>query len=175
MTANSWTTQAAYDKWCRLNNFESKLLKVVQEHKDAALAADRAKQQSLDPHLTKELPREKACGVVVPTGKATHAYIIKLFKKNLTHLQDHINVGDLQISIRPSWIYLQNNKTSLVFLTCDAWQASNQDAYFGVTGHWNKGVSPNNWKNHSAFFGFTQMNTAHDGVRLGRALFKIIK
>jgi hypothetical protein len=44
-----------------------------------------------------------------------------------------------------------------------------------VTGHWNEEVSPNNWENHSALFGFTQMNTAHDGVRLGRALFKIIK
>lgn len=60
-------------------------------------------------------------------------------------------------------------------LTCDAWQASNQDAYFAVTGHWNEEVSPNNWERQSALFGFTQMNTAHDGVRLGRALFKIVQ
>jgi len=33
----------------------------------------------------------------------------------------------------------------------------------------------NNWENQSALFGFTQMNTAHDGGRLGRALFKIVK
>jgi len=62
-----------------------------------------------------------------------------------------------------------------VSLTCDAWQASNQDAYFAVTGHWNEEVSPNNWERQSALFGFTQMNTAHDGVRLGRALFKIVQ
>lgn len=60
-------------------------------------------------------------------------------------------------------------------LTCDAWQAGNQDAYFSVTGHWNEEVSLNNWENRSALFGFTQMNTAHDGVRLGRALFKIVR
>jgi len=57
--ADALLTQNAYDKWCGLNNFESKLPKVVQERKDAALAADRAKQQSLDPHLTKELPQER--------------------------------------------------------------------------------------------------------------------
>jgi len=62
-----------------------------------------------------------------------------------------------------------------VSLTCNAWQASNQDAYFAVTGHWNEEVSPNNWERQSALFGFTQMNTAHDGVWLGRALFKIVQ
>ena len=71
--------------------------------------------------------------------------------------------------------YLQKNTTGLVSLTCDAWQAGNQDAYFAVTGHWNEEVSPNNWENHSALFGFTQMDTAHDGVRLGHALFKVIR
>ena len=59
MRANVCLSQAAYDKWCGLNNFQSKLPKVVRECKNAALAADRAKQQSLDPHLTKEQPREK--------------------------------------------------------------------------------------------------------------------
>ena len=71
--------------------------------------------------------------------------------------------------------YLQKNTTGLVSLTCDAWQAGNQDAYFAVTGHWNEEVSPNNWENHSALFDFTQMNTAHDGVRLEHALFKVIR
>jgi hypothetical protein len=66
-------------------------------------------------------------------------------------------------------------KTGLVSLTCDAWQASNADAYFAVTGHWNEEVSPNNWEHQSALFGFTQMNTAHNGVHLGRALYKIVK
>jgi hypothetical protein len=44
-----------------------------------------------------------------------------------------------------------------------------------VTGHWNEETSTNNWEHQSALFGFTQMNTAHDGARLGRALYKIVK
>ena len=31
------------------------------------------------------------------------------------------------------------------------------------------------WEEHSALFGFTQLNSSHDGVRLGRALYKIVK
>lgn len=60
-------------------------------------------------------------------------------------------------------------------LTCDAWQASNQDAYFAVTGHWIEESAPSVWEQKSALFGFTQMNSAHNGVRLGRALYKIAK
>jgi len=62
-----------------------------------------------------------------------------------------------------------------VSLTCDAWQASNTDAYFAVMGHWIEEVSPGVVKENSALFGFTQMNTAHNGARLGRALYKVAK
>ncbi|KJA14863.1 hypothetical protein HYPSUDRAFT_208370 [Hypholoma sublateritium FD-334 SS-4] len=58
-------------------------------------------------------------------------------------------------------------KIGLVSLTCNVWQAGNQDAYFAITGHWSKEVSPDKWKKHSTLFGFTQMNTSHDGVHLG--------
>ena len=47
--------------------------------------------------------------------------------------------------------------------------------YFAVTGHWTEELSPGVWEDHSALLGFTQMNTAHDGVRLGHALFKIVE
>lgn len=30
------------------------------------------------------------------------------------------------------------------------------------------------WEEHSAVLGFTQLNTAHDGVSLGKALYGII-
>lgn len=63
----------------------------------------------------------------------------------------------------------------MVSLTCDAWQAGNEDAYFSVTGHWVEDMPSGEWKQHSALLGFTQMNTAHDGIHLGRALYKIIK
>lgn len=62
-----------------------------------------------------------------------------------------------------------------VNLTCDAWQASNADAYFAVTGHWVEESSPSVWAIKSALLGFTWMNTAHNGRRLGQALFKIIE
>ncbi|KAF8805604.1 hypothetical protein BYT27DRAFT_7104187, partial [Phlegmacium glaucopus] len=63
----------------------------------------------------------------------------------------------------------------LISLTCDAWQAGNQDVYFTVTGHWTETTVNGDWEEHSALFGFTQLNSSHDGVWLGRALFKIVK
>ena len=61
-----------------------------------------------------------------------------------------------------------------VSLTCNAWQASNTDGYFAVTGHWIEEPHPRIWELHSALFGFVWLNNAHNGKRLGRALFKII-
>ena len=63
--------------------------------------------------------------------------------------------------------------TGLINLTCDAWQASNTDSYFAVTGHWIEEVKENEWVLQNALFGFTHMNTAHNGKRLGQALYKI--
>jgi hypothetical protein len=62
-----------------------------------------------------------------------------------------------------------------VNLTCDAWQASNADAYFAVTGHWVEESTPGVWSIKAALFGFTQLNTAHNGKRLGQALFKVVQ
>lgn len=59
-------------------------------------------------------------------------------------------------------------------MTCDAWQASNADAYFAVTGHWIEELGPGVWKLQSALFGFTKLNSSHNGERLGGALFLII-
>jgi len=61
-----------------------------------------------------------------------------------------------------------------VSLTCDAWQASNTDGYFAVTGHWIEEPQPGVWELHSALFGFVRLNNAHNGKRLGGALFKIV-
>ena len=52
-------------------------------------------------------------------------------------------------------------------------QASNTDSYFAVTGHWIEETKENEWTLQNALFGFTRMNTAHNGRRLGQALFKI--
>jgi hypothetical protein len=60
-----------------------------------------------------------------------------------------------------------------ISITCDAWQASNTDGYFAVTGHWVEEQASEKWKLEHALLGFTLMNTAHNGIRLGQALYKI--
>lgn len=61
-----------------------------------------------------------------------------------------------------------------IHLTEDAWQAENADGYLAVTGHWVEETSPGVWEIQEALFGFTRLNNAHHGVRLGQALFKIV-
>ncbi|KAF8237724.1 hypothetical protein L208DRAFT_1245824 [Tricholoma matsutake] len=56
---------------------------------------------------------------------------------------------------------------------CDAWQASNTDGYFAVTGHWIEEQSPGQWKLEHGLFGSSRMSMAHNGKQLGQALFKI--
>lgn len=65
--------------------------------------------------------------------------------------------------------------TGEISLTCDAWQASNTDGYFAVTGHWIEESRPGVWELHSALLGFIRLNNAHNGKRLGGALFKIVE
>ena len=64
--------------------------------------------------------------------------------------------------------------TGEISLTCDAWQASDTDAYFAVTGHWIEEPRPGVWEVQSALLGFTRLNNSHNGKRLGGALFKIV-
>jgi len=54
----------------------------------------------------------------------------------------------------------------------DVWQASNSDGYLAVMGHWieeHKGK----WTLEHALLGFMQLSSAHNGKRLGQALYKI--
>ena len=61
-----------------------------------------------------------------------------------------------------------------ISLTCDAWQASNADGYFAVSGHWVEEPSPGVWKLEGALLGFAKLNNSHNGQRLGQTLFKIV-
>jgi len=61
-----------------------------------------------------------------------------------------------------------------VNLTCDAWQASNTEGYFAVTGHWIEVSIPAQWELKSALLGFTCVSNAHNGKRLGQVLFKVL-
>jgi hypothetical protein len=60
-------------------------------------------------------------------------------------------------------------------LTCDAWQASNVDGYFAVTGSWVEEKVSTVWSIESALLGFIRLNNAHNGTRLGQALYKVAK
>jgi hypothetical protein len=69
---------------------------------------------------------------------------------------------------------LQSNRVKgKVSLMCDAWQASNSNGYLVVTASW---IEEENrkWQVQTALLGFMQLNNAHNGTRLGQALFKIV-
>ncbi|KAG6870655.1 hypothetical protein C0993_004274, partial [Termitomyces sp. T159_Od127] len=61
-----------------------------------------------------------------------------------------------------------------VSLTCNAWQAGNTDGYFAVTGHWIEETTPMQWELKSVLVGFTWLCNAHNGERLGQALYKLV-
>ncbi|KAJ3505119.1 hypothetical protein NMY22_g17694 [Coprinellus aureogranulatus] len=189
-----------YVKWCERHDFQSKLPNDIKARKAAAEAA--ATQGTLDGHVqvldddTKFIKYSDALfqeaaeewmistnqpldalshpkfhhmidvasrasnGVKIPEKRATRENIIRRFKKNVAELTEKFNSDQVKGDIS---------------LTCDAWQAENRDAYFGVTGHWIEEVTPTDWRLRSGLLGFTQMNTAHDGARLGRALYDIAK
>ena len=114
-------------------------------------------------------------GLKLPSRKQTRNEIKRLFKEQMMALKERLNVSSLSFSLSYlSNFSLQSKVVSgEISLTCDAWQASNADAYFAVTGHWIEEVQSEEWVEQEALFGFTQMNTAHNGVRLGQALYKV--
>lgn len=98
--------------------------------------------------------------VKIPGRKATQAEIMRMFKNHLTTLKSRLNGPVVQ---------------GKVSLTCDAWQAGNTDGYFVVTAHWIEELTPGKWELNNALIGFTHLNNAHNGERLGQALFKIVR
>jgi hypothetical protein len=62
--------------------------------------------------------------------------------------------------------------TGEINLTCDAWQASNTDGYFAVTGHWVEEIAPTQWEIKTALIGFTHLSNADNGLHLGHASSK---
>ncbi|KAF7346742.1 putative AC transposase [Mycena sanguinolenta] len=196
-------TLIEYHAWCKQTDFESKLDEDVKARQQAQRAEELKKkvlkQQSLDPHLrekparpvpyTDELfldaaiqwliatdqpidalthPKFKEMiniaarateGINLPTRAQTRNAIIKLF---------HDEMNKLKIRL------LSDAVTGMIHITCDAWQASNTDGYYAVTGHWME-TSPGVWVLREALLGFTRMNNAHHGIRLGQTLFKIVE
>lgn len=117
-------------------------------------------------------------GVKLPSRTKTRRAIIDLFKHNLTNLRRRLLVSQLLILfiVVPNTNYNQSDAVKgKINLTCDAWQASNVDGYFALTGHWIEETTVGVWTVQSALLGFTRLNNAHNGVRLGQALFKLVK
>ncbi|TFY77500.1 hypothetical protein EWM64_g6510 [Hericium alpestre] len=98
-------------------------------------------------------------GVNIPSGKVTHAEIIKIWYKHLRDLKKRLNSDAVK---------------GRISLTCDCWQASNVDAYFAVTAHWIEEDAHGTWQLQAGIIGFTRLNSAHTGLRLGQALFKVV-
>ena len=90
-----------------------------------------------------------------------------MFKEQMKALKEWLNVSSLSVT-SSSYLLLLHFRGRLSVLKSVslvmAWQASNSDAYFTVTDHWIEEETPREWVEQEALFGFTQMNTAHNGV-----------
>ena len=114
--------------------------------------------------------------VKIPNSRQTCQAIIDIFREQLTALRARLTVHYMPMNhAHHLLIYdLQGDAVKgKVSLTCNTWQASNVDGYFAVTGSWIEEVN-GQWELQTALLGFTQLNNAHNGVRLGQALFKVI-
>ena len=115
-------------------------------------------------------------GVSIPSRKSTRQQILHLFKGYLTRLRAELRVSITPTIVKSLILHLQGPTVQgEISLTCDAWQASNTDGYFAVTAHWIQASTPTTWVLSSALIGFTRLNNAHVGVRLGQTLFKVVK
>jgi hypothetical protein len=119
-------------------------------------------------------------GVKIPDRRQTRQSIISTFKKQMVALRDKLNVclSSAVLRLLPltrlfKILSQSDGVKGKVSLTCDAWQASNSDGYFAVTGSWIE-EEGGKWKLPTALLGFMQLNNAHNGTRLGQALFKIV-
>jgi hypothetical protein len=115
-------------------------------------------------------------GVLLPSPKKTRARIIHLFKQRMYLLRDRLNVSNSSFLsfFTLTSIYQGPTVTGQISITCDAWQASNADSYFAVTGHWVKERAPGEWALEHALLGFAQMNCSHSGTHLGQMLFMVL-
>ncbi|KAF8550337.1 hypothetical protein OG21DRAFT_1487829 [Imleria badia] len=160
--------RAEYVKWAKDNDFTSMLLNDQKSQKEDL---QPARQTQLDGHLQPSTPKysnkrfhaapisalkhpsfkkvievavQATNGVKIPSCKYTQTLIIDTFKENMLKLC-------LQL--------LSNAVKGRINLTCNAWQVSNTDTYFAVTGSWTQESSPGMWEVKTALLGFMQVNT----------------
>ncbi|KAJ3531266.1 hypothetical protein NM688_g7598 [Phlebia brevispora] len=190
----------AYRKWALENDFQSKLPDDVKKRKEAFNAV-KAQQATLDAHLH-EMPKKervyaytelafrcaaiewliatdqpldalehpKYVDMIQTAARATNGVTIPSRK---TCRQEIMNMFHEQLAALKKDLSNKSKVSGEISLTCDAWQASNTDGYFAVTAHWIEESRPGDWILRSALVGFTQLNNAHNGQRLGQALYLI--
>lgn len=118
-------------------------------------------------------------GAAIPSRKAARAEIMNMFNHEMERLRKRLNVGRSFTSYVSHLIVIcfqdKDKVAGEISLTCDAWQAGSIDGYFAVTAHWIEEARPGEWELQNVIIGFTRLNNAHNGRRLGQALFKIVQ
>lgn len=190
-----------YKRWCKENKFESMLPDDTRQRREAALdKGAKILQSTITRHFQPENAAEKpiaysekafACaaiewlieanippqvldspsfkrmvdlasranhGVKLPSPRQTRGRVIKMFKQQMCLLKERLNSPAVSGDIS---------------LTCDAWQGDTTDGYFAITGHWIEERAVGEWTEEHALFGFTQLDTVHNGTRLGQMLYKV--
>ncbi|KAJ6579260.1 hypothetical protein DFH09DRAFT_913347 [Mycena vulgaris] len=115
-------------------------------------------------------------GVVIPLRKAVRGAILRMFQQNLVKLKNHLNVSFISTTSAHEYLYIiaqSANVPGQVELSCDAWQVDNMDAYFVSTGSFIEIIKAM-WRKRTAILGFVRLQNAHNGKRLGQALYRIV-
>ncbi|KAG6894635.1 hypothetical protein C0992_005301, partial [Termitomyces sp. T32_za158] len=183
-----------YRKWVKENKFELKLpndvkkQKADEEHAVRTLDND-LQEKKLQEHAVRYTHKvfcQAAMEWLVATNQPIQALKHPKFKEMIditSRATDGVTIPG-QKSMRASvkqlfYSHLKKLKTQLnvlreVSMTCDAWQAGNINSYFAVTGHWIEETAPMQWELKSVLLGFTRLCNAHNGERLGQALFELV-
>ncbi|KAH9013685.1 hypothetical protein EDB84DRAFT_1444172 [Lactarius hengduanensis] len=157
-----------YRKWCSSNNFDSMLPRDSKQRKPKCKADFRFSNKALE---------TAALEWLIETNQPIQTFDNAAFKKMLDIASRAPRNTPIFDSPHPgSQDHASSRCSSNSCARCgDRLNASNCDAYFAVTGHWIEERAPGKWTVEQALLGFVQMNQAHNGKRLGRALYKVCK
>ncbi|ESK81374.1 hat family dimerization domain-containing protein [Moniliophthora roreri MCA 2997] len=196
--------RGAYLKWCDENNFQSMLPKDSK----ARWAAERASKNLTQTSLNLPAAPLKEVKIPYSDWNLLRAALKWLAKTDqpLSALEDVDFVTMMEIAARApdgkiklpdrhttrqellNWLgevlrsimaHLNSKHcTGQISLTCDAWDAENNDAYFATTAHWIDETMTSSltiWKLCMALIGFVRLTGSHSGERLGQTLFKVVR
>ncbi|PSR76351.1 hypothetical protein PHLCEN_2v1847 [Hermanssonia centrifuga] len=133
-------------------------------------STEKLKQKQLDEHL-KEVPRKEH--IAAYSHQPIQALEHPAFKTMIdiaSRAREAVSIPSQKVAmqeiIRMFNEYMVDLKARFA--------ADNVDGYFAVTAHWIEAVTEDQWELKNAIIGFTYLNNAHNGKRLGQVLFKIV-